>query len=218
MADKIKNIDDAIHAIVQAKNHPFLMSGQSCVEWFRYAMFGGQAAPNNNFVPIMRQLRHVERKMNAEKNAQHDEGKLTNIITFGLGLASIFAQNINEAEEKKLPIFDYYIGHNLKDEVHHENKNFLNTLEQDKIIIVLDIELKDCVDINPAEWKQPVCYSIGTLKVIEGQSSHYLYLGYLYLLALAWHAGANIVDICSVDLVLEYVNQNYQNILIKPAV
>ena len=247
MSDAVKAIDTAINTIVRNKAHMFLMAGQSVVEWFRYAVIHqtikmGRTLPDNkpieqfNFVPIMRQLRMLERKMNAEKNAQLNEGKLTNVMTFGMGLASIFeqsifAQNVNQNEEKKLPMFDFYIGSNLREEVRHENKEFINSIDipegLSKTIIVMDIEEKDCINIDSNhldQWKQPFAYSIGNLNIIESNSSHYFYLGYLYLLALAWNGGMNAVDVCSKDImifdsineVISYVNNSYQDFLIKP--
>jgi len=248
MSEKIKAIDNAIHAIVRDKNHIFLLNGQSCVEWFRYALItetldsnGGELPENKqpnqfNFVPIMRQLRFIERKMNAEKNAQHEEKKLTNIITFGMGITSIFEQSIfeqfiNHNEEKKLPIIDYYIGNNLMDEVKHENIGFVNiesaNENEEKVIIVMNIDEDKCIDIgreNLDKWKQPNVYQINKLKIIECDSSHYLYLGYLYLLALAWKNGMCIPDICKNDLnifysvnhVIHYINENFKDYLIKP--
>ena len=235
MSDAVKAIDTAINTIVRNKAHMFLMAGQSVVEWFRYAVVHqtikmGRTLPDNkpieqfNFVPIMRQFRMLERKMNAEKNAQLNEGKLTNVMTFGMGLASIFEQAVFHNEEKKLPMFDFYIGNNLREE-------FINSIDipegMSKTIIVMDIEEKDCININSNhldQWKQPFAYSIGNLNIIESNSSHYLYLGYLYLLALAWNGGMNVVDVCSKDImifdsineVISYVNNTYQDFLIKP--
>lgn len=244
MSDAVRSIDAAINTIVRNKAHMFLMAGQSVVEWFRYAVVHqtiktGNMLPDNkpvdqfNFVPIMKQLRMLERKMDAEKNTQYSEGKLTNVMTFGTGLASIFeqsifAQNVNHDEEKKLPMFDFYIGNNLREEVQHENKEFINSIDVpeglSKTIIVMDIEEKDCINIDIDQWKQPLVYSIGNLNIIESNSSHYLYLGYLYLLALAWNGGMNITDICSKELpifdsineVISYVNNTYRDFLIKP--
>jgi hypothetical protein len=242
MSDAIKSIDTAINAIVRNKAHMFLMAGQSIVEWFRYAVVHqtikmGRTLPDNkpvdqfNFVPIMRQFRMLERKMDAEKNSQLSEGKLTNVMTFGMGLASIFEQVVYHDEEKKLPMFDFYIGNNLREEVRHENKEFINSIDVpeglSKTIIVMDIEEKDCTNIDSnhlEQWKQPFAYSIGNLNIIESNSSHYLYLGYLYLLALAWNGGMNVINVCSKDLlifdsineVISYVNNTYQDFLIKP--
>lgn len=247
MTDKVKAIDLAINTIVHNKSHMFFMCGQSVVEWFKYAMIHetiriGHTLPNNgtiknfNFVPMMRQLKILERKMNAEKNAKQEECKLTNVITFGMGLASIFdqsifVQNVNPNEEKKLPIFDYYIGNNLKEEVREDNKRFMESIDVpegvNKTIIVMNIEEKDCINIDSnhlEQWRQPFAYSIGNLNIIESNSSHYLYLGYLYLLALAWNSGMNVIEVCSKDKiifdsvneVITYINTHYKDFLIKP--
>lgn len=135
-----------------------------------------------------------------------------------MGVCSIFDKSIfaeHDNNEKKLPMIDYYIGNKLTlDEV---------TELENKVIVLMNIEEKDCIDLDVSQWKQPFLYPIGNTRIIECRSSHYLYLGYMYFLAIAWQANVDVIKICSdntildsIDLVLTIIGEIYQDVLIKP--
>lgn len=222
MSHKIKIIDQAINNTVRDKNHVFLMAGQSCVEWMKYALTLDKDPEKFNFVPVMKALKFIEREFDAEKNALNEEKKLTNIVTFGMSVnsifeQSIFAQNINPDDEKKAPVIDFFIGNKLATEIN----DICMSSDVERTIVAMDIDEEKCVnwDSNHLDlWKLPDIRKIGKVNVLFCESSHYLYLGYMYLTALAVMNGAELDNdlFTSVNNILEFIEDNYADLLIKP--
>lgn len=216
----IFNINKSIQQKVKDKNHPFLMTGQSIIEWVKCALLDEKYESNTyNFVPEMKGFQFLERKMNAEKQLLADEKKLSNVVTFGMAAISIFEKSIfennNLSNEKKLPMYDYYIGNLLEEEVAEHIK--LNTIS-----IVVDITNVSSDHDDLDNWKQPIFIEKENYKIIKSNSSHYLYLGYLYLVAIAWEKDFNInlldhlpLETC-VNLIFNFIRDKYADVLVKP--
>jgi len=141
-----------------------------------------------------------------------------------MGVISIFERSVfsqpDPNNEKKLPIFNYYIGNKLVDDV----KRHMDALELNPTSIVVDIIDFSYAHDDLNNWKQPT-FSVDAQnrKIIHANSSHYLYLGYLYLIGLAWEKDFNVyllgklpLEQC-VKLLFDFIKQNYADILVKAA-
>ncbi len=216
----IRDINKSIHQKVSNKNHPFLMTGQSIVEWVKCSLLSEKYELNTyNFVPAMKSMQFLERKMNTEKQALADEQKLSNVMTFGMMAISIFEKSIFEnsspSNEKKLPMYNYYIGNMLEEEVAEH-------IKPNTISIVVDVTSISSDHDDLDNWKQPTFIEKEDKKIISCDSSHYLYLGYLYLVALAWEKDFNVgllgnlpLETC-INLIFDFIKNNYSDVLVKP--
>ena len=221
---KICEINQSVNRIVLNKNNPFMMIGQSISEWVRQILvediIGLPDEKQYNFVPHLSKLRSIERQIDEQKQTLANESKLTNIMSFNMSVFSIFGNKPNTKpnpdEEKEIPDVRYYIG-NLIDE---EIKTDL-TDSDIQTIVAVDTDLENCNsshdDLN--NWKQPSFAIENGIKFIKAKSSHYIYLGYLYIIALAWQKNYDIYLLenltldMSVTLLTDFVKDKYADII-----
>lgn len=208
----ILSVTKEIDQKVKEKNNPFIMMGQSCVEWIRII-----SESKYNFVPQLKALKISDR---IEPNVGD-----SNIMNFEIGVICIFNNSIfakqSSDNEKKFPSIKFYIGNNAIENIKSDHKDS----EEKKIIVYINVNDSDCnIEQNNVDnWQLPRFYSIDNLDIIESNSSQIIYFGYLYIMALSLEQGFNISLILNgnftvektIEILSSYVKANYSHLTTK---
>ena len=207
----ITSVAKAVDEKVKNKNDPFLMMGQSCVEWIR------SVNSNDNFVPELKALRFIER-INVDASQ-----KTTNLINFQMTVTNVFENSIfsqtSNANEKKYPTIEFYIGKDALNEIKASNPVEEKNIDVKKLIVYINVDDADCTidQNNVSNWNTPIFHSLDNLNIIEAKSSQVIYFGYLYMLAVAEKYGFNTSIVLggnftvekTIEIIIEYIGLNH---------